>query len=390
MRAKLLFIAVIAALFSATLPASNSSAAAAPLESAAERALEARVRTELKVFTDWLASQQVGGYIGEVGWPNDAEGEAERWNALAEAWFADADAAGLWVTAWDAGQRRCEYRLAIYKTASCGRAPLIRSDTQAPVFEAHPSTERYLRGINVAGGASGAPYENDRVSPFSNRTPGLHGRDYVYDEQSTFDFLAARGTRLIRLPFRWERLQPNLGQPFDAAELGRLREAVARAGRAGLVVILEAHNYGAYYHSDGAQGVMYTIGSPEVTVEHFADLWRRVSVEFKHDPAVIGYGLMNEPHGMGARVWEQQSQIALDAIRDGGDDKLVAVPGYVSATPGLWTRYHPRAWIVDPADNVRYEAHHYFDRESWGTYTRTFETEAAYALARGFGSLARQ
>ena len=76
---------------------------------------------------------------------------------------------------------------------------------------------------------------------------------------------------------------------------------------------------------------------------------------------------MNEPAGMGAAAWEAQSQAALDAIRANGDTKVVLVPnlaGYGLQT--TWSNVHPKAWIADPAENHRYEAHFYFDRNGSG------------------------
>src|SRR5437879_1085772 len=48
-------------------------------------ALHRRVKAELAVFSEWLARNGRKGYVGEVGWPNDAYGEVDRWNELAQA-----------------------------------------------------------------------------------------------------------------------------------------------------------------------------------------------------------------------------------------------------------------------------------------------------------------
>ncbi len=56
-------------------------------------ALYSRVRAELAMFTNWLRTNGVQGYLGEVGWPNNAD--TSQWNALAQAWYADAAAANL-------------------------------------------------------------------------------------------------------------------------------------------------------------------------------------------------------------------------------------------------------------------------------------------------------
>ena len=115
----------------------------------------------------------------------------------------------------------------------------------------------------------------------------------------------------MRIEFRWERLQPTLRGALDPAELSRLTEVVDRAREAGLAVILDMHNYGAYYLADGPVGVRRPIGSASVAIADFADVWRRISQAFQGDAGVLAYGLMNEPvnmegrQGVGpARVWE--------------------------------------------------------------------------------------
>lgn len=347
-------------------------------------ALARRIRGELASFTDWLATNDANGYIGEVGWPRNGE----RWNALAEMWFRDAQRAGLGVTVWATGEWwGKDYRLGIYRD----RLPGAGVDTASPasaVLEAHLRDDGPPRGVTVAGPEFGAP-AIDRSSGFSNRSPGVPEQDYHYDSQATFDFLARRGVRVVRIPFRWERLQRELGGPLDTAELERLEGAVDRAANAGLEVVLDMHNYGAYYLAAHRGGVRNPIGSGEVTIERFADAWGRISDNFARSRAVLGYGLMNEPARIPAaggrqpaEVWERASQAALDRIRSNGDRKLVLVAGYQWAGVQTWARNHPDAWIDDPADHFLYEAHHYFDGDHSGTYRRTF-AEETLASARG-------
>lgn len=343
-----------------------------------QNSLQRRVRGELKVFTDWLARNRVDGYIGEVGWPDDRRGEAAEWNQLAERWYQDADAARLWVTNWAAGEWwKSTYDLASYEDRELGSG-VDSANTQAAVIEAHPSTAAYRRGVNVAGGAFGAP-SVDPTSTFSNANPGRIEVNYHYDAAGTFSFLARRNIDLARIEFRWERLQPTLGGPLDPAELSRLRAVVERARQAGLAVILDMHNYGAYYLSDGTQGIRQPIGSTAVTSADFADVWRQISEAFRDDRGVLAFGLMNEPVNMegrgGARpaqVWERASQSALDAIRSTGDTRLIMVAGYQWSGVQVWADEHPSAWIVDPLDNFRYEAHHYWDVDHSSLYRQSY------------------
>lgn len=373
-----------AALATAVLAAGMMMAPASPAAGAATDnadALQARVRAELAVFTGWLAANGAQGYIGEVGWPNNADTPA--WNALATKWYADAAGAGLWTTAWSAGEWwGCGYKLSVYVWSTCatqdGSLSVARS--QAPVVEAQGADRR---GINMSGGDFGTPGPLDATSSFSNANPGTYNSAYHFDTQASFSYVASRGITLVRLPVRWERVQPTLGGPLDAAEVARITDAVARAAAAGLRVVIDIHNYGAYWLSDGSQGVRRAIGSPEVTVAHFASLWANLSAAFKANAGVAGYGLMNEPVGMaGPAAWEQASQAAVSAIRHNGDTKLVLVPGYNWSGAQQWTAQHPRAWIADA--NVRYEAHHYWDRDSSGAYLNSYAAEVADAQARGY------
>lgn len=397
-RREFIRVLALAGLGTLTVPALVSTYGSVARAGAGEDALQRRVRAELKMFTDWLQENGARGYIGEIGWPDDADREAERWNSLADAWFRDADAANLWVTAWATGEWWIHpyYRLAVYENRKGAHDSGVESkNTQATVLEAHPSTDIYLRGINVCGGEFGTPEALARRSRFSNRRPGIYNTHYHYDSQATFDYLADRGLKLVKLAFRWERLQSRLGAPLDATELARLRGAVSRARAAGLQVLLDMHNYGEYYLFNGkrgrrrtarARGVRRPIGSDHVTYDHFADAWEKISAAFGDNPGIVGYSLQAEPAGMpdGATGWELASQAALDVIRRRDDSKLVAVSGYDWAGVQSWTTNHPTKWIDDPADNHCYEGHHYWDRDHSGEYARSYAAELANAEARGY------
>ncbi|HUQ64238.1 MAG TPA: cellulase family glycosylhydrolase [Acidimicrobiales bacterium] len=349
-------------------------------------ALQARVRSELSVFTGWLRTFGVPGFVGEVGWPNNAD--TGQWNALANKWYADAEAAGVSTTAWSTGEWwGCGYKLAIYTWATCASmdGPLSLAKSQAPVIESRANLNS--RGINVSGGEFGTPGPLDSTSSFSNANPGIYDRAYHYDVAQSFTYLASRGMKQVRLPVRWERVQPTLGGPLDANEVQRITAAVGRAQSAGLTVIIDIHNYGAYWLSDGTQGIRQPIGSLSVTVEHFATLWRLLSSSFANNSGVAGYDLMNEPVGMlNSIAWELASQAALTAIRLNGDTKTVMVPGYNWSGAQQWTSQHPLPWIVDTANNFRYEAHHYWDRDSSGAYPNSYASEVANAQSRGFSA----
>ena len=356
-------------------------ATAGPTE---DDALHRRVLGELGGFTSWLEANAVEGHIGEFGVPDDGD---PRWLGLADAWLAEADRSGLWADAWATGQWwGTDYDYSLFVSPDEDAALDSARPTGELVARAARATE-LLRGINLNGAEFGATGSEEDRSAFSNENPGVPGRDYHYDGQATWDYLASQGFDTVRLPFRWERIQPVLGAPLDPAELARLRGAVDRARAAGLRVVLDVHNYGGYLLAEDGQGVRRPIGSPEVGSELFADLWRRLSEEFAGDPAVAAYDLMNEPSRLPgtdgrtpAQAWEAVTQEAVSAVRATGDDTLIMVPGYRYSQVAGWARTHPRAWIDDPAGNVRYTAHHYWRMD----YGRSYDEEVGDAAAAGY------
>lgn len=357
---------------------------------AEEDALHARVLSELHTFTDWLETHRVKGYIGEVGWPDDVSGDAREWNDLADRWFEAADDAGLWVTTWATGEWwGTAYNLAAYEDRR--EIPGVETaNTQAEVLEAHLGTDTYRRGITVAGGEFAAP-SAEPESGFSNRNPGVYDRQYHYDGRGTFEYLASRGIGLVRIPFRWERLQPRLGGHLAKTEVRRLSGAVRRAGAAGLKVVLDMHNYGAYYRHRDGRGVRCAIGSRGCRIRRFVDVWRRISRRFGDRRPVIGYGLMNEPVGLSPTgdlapedLWERASKRAVRAIRRRGDRKWILVSGYFWSGVQNWDKFHPRPWIPDSFPKVRYEAHHYWDSDNSGDYPDRYQREVELARARGY------
>lgn len=216
------------------------------------------------------------------------------------------------------------------------------------------------RGVNDAGAEFEGPLWD---GPLTLSSP------------AALDALAQRGIRIVRLPFRWEQMQPalngELSPPAVESLRGYLREAHAR----GMQVILDPHNFARYTTREGAVGI---VGDPAVPNEAFADFWRRMSREFRGDPAIYAYGLMNEPNNIVTKHWERASQAAVDAIRAEGDGTKILVPGSNYSSSYIWVHCHGRkAWIRDPLDNFAYEAHCYFDKKGSGHYEVPYEDELA-------------
>src|SRR5258708_228164 len=231
---------------------------------------------------------------------------------------------------------------------------------------------QYSRGINLAG----AEFGDDHL-------PGVFGTHSAVNSETTYRYFGAKNLNLVRLMLRWERLQPVLRGPLDPNYLAGAKNNVAWAKAHGDKVILDIHNYGRYKLTENGVLNTYTLdnvygGVVKVAGADLADLWIRLSNEFRDEATVYAYDLMNEPHDMGNASWKTISQAALMAIRSNGDSKLIMVPGDAWSSAEQWPRVHgPTSWINDPASNFAYEAHQYFDRDNSGTYARTYDQELA-------------
>ncbi len=232
---------------------------------------------------------------------------------------------------------------------------------------------QFRRGVNVAGAEFG-----------QTNIPGTFNKDYTFNSENTFRYFGEKKLGLIRVPLLWERLQPVPSGPLDTAYLGRLKQDVAWAKAHRTEVILDIHNFARYSFMEGGALKTYVIDNPaadgtiKISAADLADLWVRLSNEFKFETAVWAYDLMNEPHDMGKASWKTISQQVLDAIRANQDDKLVLIPGDSWSSGNRWLTTHgPNSWIHDPANNFAYEAHQYFDRDESGTYALSYDAELA-------------
>ncbi len=221
-------------------------------------------------------------------------------------------------------------------------------------------------GVNLAG----AEFGEDKL-------PGEFGKHYVYPAAEQLDYYAAHKRTLIRLPFKWERMQHSLGAPLDAAEVARLRAVLRAASDRKMDVILDVHNYGRYRFAGEKESQI--IGAGRVSPADFADFWGKLAAEFGGEPALYGYGLMNEPHDMGdANRWPRAAQAAIEAIRKVDIQTPIVVAGDGWSSSRDWAggaNAQLPAKLRDPADNLVFEAHCYFDKDRSGQYKADYQGE---------------
>src|SRR5688500_15278223 len=110
------------------------------------------------------------------------------------------------------------------------------------------------KGVNLAGMEFG---NGNRVNT-----------DYVVPGKSHYDYWAQDvGSNVIRLPFTWERLQPQAYGNLDQEYLGYLKQSVSWAKANGMTIALDLHNYARYNGQVTDSGKL-------------TDVWKKIAKEF--------------------------------------------------------------------------------------------------------------
>lgn len=211
-----------------------------------------------------------------------------------------------------------------------------------------------LKGVNLAG----AEFNGEQL-------PGVLFKNYIYPSPDEIAYFSAQGANTIRLPFLWERIQPVLFGELAPAELQQIAATVALAKASNMCVILDVHNYGTYRGKP--------IGSPQVPVQAFVNLWTRLASRFD-DAAVTAFGLMNEPAHISVDQWAAAAQQTVLALRKQRRPNLILVAG------GRWSGVHDWfsvsngvsnatafATFQDPDKRTLIEVHQYADANYSGT-----------------------
>jgi len=210
-------------------------------------------------------------------------------------------------------------------------------------------------GVNISGAEFG-----------EKSLPGKLNTDYLYHSNAgDYSYFAKRGQKIVRIPFRWERIQRQSLGSLSKDDLQGLKNMVAAAKKNNQKVILDLHNFGYYY------GKPLTVSQ----ANQLADVWKKLAEQFKNEPAIFGYELMNEPHDLpeGGDGWAKISQITVDAIRTVDKKTTILIPGYGWQSAKSWTKENPNLNISDPSNNILYAAHQYFDTDHTGTYSKPFD-----------------
>lgn len=244
-----------------------------------------------------------------------------------------------------------------------------RGATAAALILAATAVPSALAGAAASATVTSPPVQDQSFGPVAEwgTVTGTDGRVYFADAKGralqlhgvndkttdpsaslTDAVLAAaaeRGMDHVRLSVYWQNLEPEKGR-FDEAYLDNVVDAIQRAGRHGLRVILDMHQdvYGEAFGSHGipawateTDGLAFEpqatwllnylqpavqrafdnlYEKPELRQAQI-DAWTHVVNRVNGEPAVLGYDLMNEPFGElkpGESLFEAAARVERDQL----------------------------------------------------------------------------
>ena len=161
------------------------------------------------------------------------------------------------------------------------------------------------------------------------------------------------------------------------------KEFVQAAEDLNMKVLLDMHNFGRYcvysngVNSDDNQFVV--IGNAQCTVENFCDVWKKLAAEFKDYKCIWGYDIMNEPNAMlKTTPWVKIAQACINAIREVDTETMLVISGDEFSSASRWKEVSDNLkTLVDPCDNMIFQAHVYFDSDASGNYSKSYDEDGA-------------
>ncbi|MEO5713074.1 MAG: glycoside hydrolase family 5 protein [Luteolibacter sp.] len=220
---------------------------------------------------------------------------------------------------------------------------------------------------------SGSVTVTNRITPmFGVNIAGMEwSPNQFFPTDAEFAYYQGKGLTLIRLPFKWEKIQPTLYGALNTTQLAALDTAVGYAHARGMKVLLDMHNYGTY------NGDANYIGSAGTPYAAYQDVWTKLAAHYAGETAIWGYDIMNEPKGSSIN-WPVAAQYGIDGVRAGDTTHFIVVEGRSWSSAKDWPKSNiGLASIIDSQKKLVFSAHCYFantNNDQYGTY----DAEKAY------------
>lgn len=182
-----------------------------------------------------------------------------------------------------------------------------------------------------------------------------------YWTEKDFDNCKDMGMNVIRLPFTYMNFLKEDGTLKEDA-FKRTDWFVEQAGKRGLYVIMDMHgaqgSQNEKDHSgDTTQGAGFFYGkNAKSNQKAYVKLWQKIAVQYKDNPVVAGYDLLNEPYcdlpeNTGKTCWDIYDR-AYKAIRKIDPDHIIIMEA-------KWDPINLPKPEIYQWENVMYEYHQY-------------------------------
>jgi aryl-phospho-beta-D-glucosidase BglC (GH1 family) len=193
-------------------------------------------------------------------------------------------------------------------------------------------------GVNLEGADFSMKQTGDATG--YGEIGGTYGTDYRYPVDAELDDAKANGVKLVRLPYRWERVQNHLNGELQPKNLAEIKRIAANCKALGLKVVFDMHNYwrrDVIVDADPATPNKFgqQIGGLNslVSIAHYVDFYTKFSAALAEYGSAVGYDLMNEPNGLTPDP----------AVAASGDELLAK--GYKAAADAVLAN-HPDAFMI--------------------------------------------
>jgi endoglucanase len=195
----------------------------------------------------------------------------------------------------------------------------------APAFAGAAEAARFRRGVNILG------YDAIWTGPSRAR---FQKRHFAEIRRSGFDHV-----RVNLFAFG----HMDAADRLDAKWLQRLDWVVREAGRAGLGVILDEHDFDAC--------------SKDVAMCRIklAAFWRQIAPRYRNAPQSVAFELLNEPHGALDTAWNGFFPELLAIVRETNPRRIVVIG------PTVWNNFNQLANLRLPERdrNILVTFHYY-------------------------------
>lgn len=278
-----------------------------------------RMMTNLRKYLDWLklvnpaaAGTVPRGYIGETSIPDRrAAGytvggwlDSFRWTPLLAEMIDILRRNNTWLTYWTSSYSYgLQVETAYYTSGGAGAS----EPHAAPLLQRHFTRWPASNDLAYSGLQIGVALDDLNASGPSRDAPNRDGYDtFAWHEtpDSFLDFLQARGVQLVRMTFRWARLQRDLLAAFATStpDLQSIFTAqLTSMNTRGFKVILDQHSHLDYNYWNGSSYQTELVGGSIATITAFGDFWQRLATLVVANSgagwgdAVVAYELSNEP-----------------------------------------------------------------------------------------------